>query len=88
MTRLQNYKLNIGEPYVLGDSPLVLLTALQSSFEPDPSSSSYTIKLAPTISQQGTYEFNDKGRPVRVYTQLDIHLMLNDFFAKLALMNP
>lgn len=88
MVRLQTYKLNIGETYVLGDSPLVLLTALQSSFEPDPSSSYYAIKLAPTINQQGAYEFNARGRPIRVYTQLDINLMFNDFFAKLELLNP
>ncbi len=88
MARLQTYKLNIGETYVLGDSPLVLLTALQSSFEPDPSSSYYAIKLAPTINQQGAYEFNARGRPIRVYTQLDINLMFNDFFAKLELLNP
>ena len=29
------YNFNLGEIYIVGDSPLVLLTALQSSFEPD-----------------------------------------------------
>ena len=86
MTRIQKF-VNIGETYVLGDSPLVLLTALQSSFEADPSSSTYVIKLAPNINAQGSYEFNHMGRPIRVYTQLDINLMFNDFFAKLELLN-
>lgn len=88
MTRLQRYKLAIGETYILGDSPLVLLTALQSSFEADPSSSAYTLKLAPKINAQGGYEYNPSGRPIRVYTQLDIPLMLSDFFAKLELLKP
>ena len=87
MTRIQPF-LNIGETYILGDSPLVLLTALQSSFEADPSSSDYVVKLAPRINKLGTYEYNHKGRAIRVYTHLDIHLMFEDFFAKLELMNP
>jgi purine nucleosidase len=87
MTRIQKYGLNIGETYVMGDSPLVLLTALQSSFEADPSSSDYVIKMAPKVNPQGSYEFNHQGRNIRVYTRLDVNLMFNDFFAKLELMN-
>ena len=87
MTRIQRF-INIGETYILGDSPLVLLTALQSSFEPDPSSSQYAVRQAPRINQAGVYAYNHQGRPIRVYTQLDTHLMFADFFAKLELMNP
>jgi len=87
MARIQRF-INIGETYILGDSPLVLLTALQSSFEPDPSSSYYVVRQAPRINSAGAYAQNHKGRPIRVYTQLDTHLMLADFFAKLELMNP
>lgn len=87
MKRIQPYY-NIGETYVLGDSPLVLLTALQSSFEADPSSSNYVVKLAPKINKLGAYEYNHKGRGIRVYTHLDTYLMFEDFFAKLELMNP
>ncbi|MDQ4141236.1 MAG: nucleoside hydrolase [Bacteroidota bacterium] len=86
MKRISKF-LNIGETYLLGDSPLVLLTALQSSFEADPSSSTYALKMAPKINPQGAYEFNPKGRNIRVYTQLDINLMFNVFFAKLELFN-
>jgi hypothetical protein len=85
MARLTQYKLNIGETYILGDSPLVLLTALQSSFEADPSSSEYVSKLCPTISSDGNYEPNPNGRKIRVYQRLDTNLMFNDFFAKLEL---
>jgi inosine-uridine nucleoside N-ribohydrolase len=87
MSITQKFNLNLGEVYILGDSPLVLLTALQSSFEADPSSSDYVIKMSPRISEHGTYEFNNKGRNIRVYTRLDINLMFEDFFAKLELMN-
>ncbi len=86
MTKIQPF-LNIGETYILGDSPLVLLTALQSSFEADPSSSDYVVKLAPKINQAGAYEYNHKGRAIRVYTHLDTFLMFEDFFAKLELAN-
>lgn len=87
MIRIKPY-VNIGETYILGDSPLVLLTALQSSFESDPSSSYYVLKPSPKINEQGQYEYNHTGRNIRVYTQLDCSLMFNDFFAKLKLANP
>jgi purine nucleosidase len=86
MVQLQQYRLNVGETYILGDSPLVLLTALQSSFEADPSSSDYVLKLAPAITAQGTYAFSRAGRPIRVYRRLDTALLFNDFFAKLELL--
>ena len=87
MSITQKFKLNLGEVYILGDSPLVLLTALQSSFEADPSSSDYVIRMSPRINEHGTYEFNNSGRNIRVYTRLDINLMFEDLFAKLELMN-
>jgi inosine-uridine nucleoside N-ribohydrolase len=79
------YNFNIGETYVIGDSPLVLLTALQSSFEADPSSSRYVLRPAPLINRQGLYEVNTTGRNIRVYTELDCALLLEDFFSKLTL---
>lgn len=84
MSRVQRY-VNIGETYIMGDSPLVLLTALQSSFEADPSSSFYVEKLSPLITAQGTYAVNQSGRMIRVYTDLDVDVMFDDFFAKLEL---
>jgi len=81
------YHFNVGETYIVGDSPLVLLTSLQSSFEPDPSSSFYVLRPSPLINNQGIYEVNHKGRNIRVYTQLDVHLLLDDLYSKLALFN-
>lgn len=85
MKRVQQFDLHIGETYIMGDSPLVLLTALQSSFESDSSSSFYVLKPSPLINSQGLYETNHNGRNIRVYNQLDTRLMFEDFFAKLQL---
>ena len=73
----------LGETYIMGDSPLVLLTALQSAFEPDPSSSRYETVPAPEIGDDGAYVPGSGGRDIRVYTELDVRLMFADFFAKL-----
>jgi purine nucleosidase len=78
---------HLGETYVVGDSPLVLLTALQSSFEADPSSSEYVLRPSPFINGQGLYEVNAKGRNIRVYSRLDSYLLLDDFYSKLNLFN-
>jgi purine nucleosidase len=76
---------DLGETYALGDSPLVLLTALQSAFEPDPSSSRYVVRETPAIGADGRYRPVPGARPMRVYTHLDTRLMLEDLYAKLAL---
>lgn len=81
------YNFNLGEVYITGDSPLVLLTALQSSFDADPSSSFYVLHTRPVINSLGQYEPNSKAGNIRVYTQLDTRLILEDFYAKLYLFN-
>ena len=73
---------NLGETFILGDNPLVLLTALQSSFHADPSSSQYQILPAPAIDDRGRYVKRRDGRPIRVYTQIDTRLMFGDMLAK------
>lgn len=72
------------ETYALGDSPLVLLTALQSLFEADPSSSWYASIPTPAIGDDGRYESRPDAREMRVYTQVDTRLMFEDFYLKLA----
>jgi len=79
-----DHGLPLGETYIMGDSPLVLLTALQSAFQADASSSSYLLRPAPSIDEAGASTFSADGRPIRVYTQLDLRLMFEDFFTKLA----
>jgi len=74
----------LGETYIMGDSPLVLLTALQSAFEPDPSSSDYVLRPTPSIRSDGGYgEPAADAAPLRVYTRLDTRLLFADFEAKL-----
>lgn len=73
----------MGEVYIMGDSPLVLLTALQTGFHPDPSSSQYVLRPAPTILPDGRYQDNPQGRLIRVYTHLDTRLMFADLKGKL-----
>jgi purine nucleosidase len=83
----QKFNMPLGETYILGDSPLVLLTALQSAFDADPSSSKYVVKSAPKINDSGIYEVNNSARKIRVYTDLDIRLMFEDFFSNPTLFN-
>ena len=76
--------MSTGETYVLGDSPLVLLTALTSSFQPWPASSESRVLPAPIIADDGSYAGSMADRTVRVWTRLDCALMLRDLYAKLA----
>ncbi len=70
------------ETFVLGDSPLVTLTALQSFFQSDPSSSGYVLRPTPILASDGTYRANSDGRPMRVYTDIDTRLTFGDMLAK------
>lgn len=76
---------SLGETYVLGDSPLVLLTALQSSWEKDASSSKSVYMNAPVISGDGLYTDVPGSRKIRVFTFPDTRLMFEDLVAKIAL---
>lgn len=84
---IKKFGINPGETYVLGDSPLVLLTALTSTFGQDPSSSQFIYKISPFINDKGFYSPNKNGRKIRVYTQLDSRLIFEDLFSKLQLFN-
>lgn len=74
------------ECYVLGDSPLVLVSALQSNWERDACSSGYSFQPRPTVNDKGEYYFGDTKRStVKVFDRLDTYLMFEDMFAKLNL---
>jgi len=77
-------RMNLGETYILGDSPLVTLTALQAPFQPDPSSSQYVLRARPTIDDTGEYGKPAGGRPIRVYERIDTRLTFEDLYARLA----
>lgn len=73
------------EEYVLGDSPLVLMSSLQTFFEPDTASSDFVEVAAPYITDEGLYDFTRAGRKIRVYTNLDTALMFRDMETKVQL---
>lgn len=81
--RAAEHGLGPAETYALGDSPLVLLTALQSLFEPDSSSSHHQVMPTPAIEADGSYSARPEARPMRVYTQVDTRLMFEDMYLKL-----
>lgn len=69
--------------YTLGDSPLVLLTALQTVFEPAPASCRSVVRPAMHLAEDGS-RGEGRGRDVRVFTRLDTRLMFEDLFACVA----
>lgn len=73
------------ECYVLGDSPLVLVSALQSNWERDACSSLYTMRSCPTVDDKGSYHFDAERRKIKVFDSLDTYLMFEDMYAKLSL---
>jgi hypothetical protein len=82
---LEPLGVHLGETFILGDSPLVLLTALWSSFHPEPASSTWEDRPCPRMLPSGEYEERRDGRPLRVFSAIDNRLMLEDLFAKLSL---
>lgn len=81
--RVHQYGLPVSESYALGDSPLVLLTALSSLFEPDSTSSIHTLMPTPQLTDDGAYRYLNDSRPMRVYTYVDTRLMFDDLYAKI-----
>lgn len=73
------------EMYVLGDSPLVLLSSMQTFFEPDTASSDFVETEAPYLTEDGLYDFSHTGRKIRVYTRLDTGVLFKDMEDKLLL---
>jgi inosine-uridine nucleoside N-ribohydrolase len=69
---------------VLGDSPLVLLTALSSAAP----TTSYETRPTPILNNDGTYTDNPKGRGMRLYKTIDTRYFMEDFYAKLQLKFP
>lgn len=83
--RMASFGIDLGEIYVLGDSPLVLLTALWSGFDPAPSSSEWVVRPRPRIDAAGNYEPDPDGPPMHIFTRLDTRLLLEDLYTRLAL---
>ena len=74
------------DAYVLGDSPLVTLSALVTPFAPDPTSSHYEVMPTPRLNADGTYSARPGSRPMRVYTSIDSGLTFRDMMARFRLL--
>ena len=70
-----------GATYVLGDQPLVLLSSLHTTFEPDAASSSYDVIPRVRLAEDGTYRYPEGTRPMRRYTRIDNNILFDDMFA-------
>ncbi len=67
-----------GESWVLGDSPAAGLILYEHRFE-------FDWVQAPMVTAEGAYVPDARNRPIRVYRRVDSRLILEDFYAKLAL---
>ena len=84
LKQIEELGVRVGETYVLGDSPLVLLTALLSPFFPAPSSTRWVTMPRPTMLDTGFYGPAAPGDHIRVVIQIDTRLLIEDLYAKLA----
>ncbi|WP_354002951.1 nucleoside hydrolase [Microbacterium elymi] len=76
--------IDLGETVVLGDSPLVVLTALRGPFRAEPTSSPSQRRTRCALTPDARYGDVLDGRPpVRVFTGIDMRLMIGDLTAKL-----
>lgn len=83
---LERIGVALGETFIMGDSPLVLLTALQVGMDGQPATSRSRLMPAPSFDEEGRYAAPATGlgkRNIRVFETLDTRLMLEDFFHKL-----
>lgn len=80
-TMVAEFMGHAGATYVLGDQPLVLLSSLHTTFEPDAASSFYDVIPRVRLAEDGTYRYPQDTRPMRRYTQIDNNILLDDMFA-------
>lgn len=76
--------IRMGETYSFGDLSVVLLTALGGAYDNEPSTCRWITRPRPRLLDNGLYEDNDNGAPIRVFTKLDVRLEFEDLYAKLA----
>ncbi len=75
--------LNFGEVFVLGDSPLVLISCLQSALGGDGDSVCLR-QNSFALDARGRYDKTRPGREITVYHTIDNRLMMEDFFQKVS----
>ena len=75
----------MADTYVLGDSPLCLISTLTTTFEPGAAGSFYEVTPAPKIVENGLYDFSAPGRDIIVYKSIDTRLLLSDMESRFRL---
>ena len=73
------------DTYVLGDSPLCLISTLTTTFEPGAAGCFYEVTPAPKITETGLYDFSAPGRDIIVYKTIDTRLEFADMDARFRL---
>lgn len=77
--------IKMGETYGLGDQTLVALTALGGPYSADPYTSTFVERARPTLQESGLYGEPKEGTgSIRQYTAIDVRLLFEDFYGKLA----
>ena len=75
----------MADTYVLGDSPLCLISTLTTTFEPGAAGCFYEVTPAPTIVENGLYDFSKPGREIIVYKTIDTRLEFGDMESRFRL---
>ncbi|MBQ9172268.1 MAG: nucleoside hydrolase [Bacteroidales bacterium] len=75
----------MADTYVLGDSPLCLISTLTTTFEPGAAGCFYEVTPAPTIVENGLYDFTKPGRDIIVYKSIDTRLEFGDMESRFRL---
>ena len=75
----------MSDTYVLGDSPLCLISTLTTTFEPGAAGCFYETVSAPSIADDGSYDFSRVGRDIIVYRTIDTRLLFGDMESRLRL---
>lgn len=73
----------MADTYVLGDSPLCLISTLTTTFEPGAAGCFYETVRAPRITDEGLYDFSFSGRPIIVYKTIDTRLLFGDMESRI-----
>lgn len=75
----------MADTYVLGDSPLLLISTLTTTFEPGAAGCFYETTSAPAITAEGLYDFTRPGRDIIVYKTIDTRLLFADMESRFRL---
>lgn len=75
----------MADTYVLGDSPLCLISTLTTTFEPGAAGCLYETTAAPYVTDEGLYDFTRAGREIIVYKTIDTRLLFGDMESRIRL---